>query len=93
MALSISYRSTETVLAAVDAVFANATARRGFSAGNDEDILHQALRKGHAGLVELWPVTPKDEKLSHDPWLMPVDRIDRNHPARKLARRIAETIA
>ena len=91
VALSISYRSTETVLEAVDAVFGNALARRGL--GSDEDIQHQAVRKGYAGLVELWPVTFKDEKPAYDPWLVPVDRIDRNHPARKLARQIAETIA
>lgn len=93
VALSISYRSTQTVLDAVDRVFANAAARRGLNAGTDEDIVHEAVRKGHAGLIELWPVTIKDEKPGYDPWLVPVDRIDRNHPARKLARRIAETIA
>jgi ATP-dependent helicase/nuclease subunit A len=93
VALNISYRSTETVLEAVDAVFAEAGARRGLNAANDEDVQHQAVRKGYAGRVELWPVMLKDEKPEHDPWLVPVDRIDRNHPARKLARRIAETIA
>lgn len=91
--LSISYRSTETVLKAVDDVFASSAARRGLTAEGDEDILHQAVRKGYAGLVELWPVMLKDAKPAYDPWLVPVDRIDRNHPARKLARRIAETIA
>ncbi|MGE4251420.1 MAG: double-strand break repair helicase AddA [Parvibaculaceae bacterium] len=93
VALSVSYRSTATVLDAVDAVFENETARRGLGAGGNDDVSHQAVRTGHAGLVELWPVTLKDDKLSHDPWLVPVDRIDRNHPARKLAQRIAETIA
>ena len=93
VALNISYRSTETVLDAVDKVFANEMARRGLNAGTRDDIQHQAVRMGHAGLIELWPVTLKDEKPDYDPWLVPVDRIDRNHPARKLARRIAETIA
>jgi ATP-dependent helicase/nuclease subunit A len=93
VALSISYRSTEIVLKAVDDVFASSAARRGLNAGGDEDMLHQAVRRGYAGLVELWPVILKDEKPDYDPWLLPVDRIDRNHPARKLARQIAETIA
>ncbi|MGE3875282.1 MAG: double-strand break repair helicase AddA [Parvibaculaceae bacterium] len=93
VALNVSYRSTATVLDAVDAVFEQETARRGLVVGGDTDIQHEAVRKGHAGLVELWPVTLKDEKPEHDPWLVPVDRVDRNHPARKLARRIAETIA
>ncbi len=93
VALNVSYRSTETVLDAVDKVFASELAQRGLDAGGNDDIIHQAVRKGHAGLVELWPVTLKDEKPAYDPWLVPVDRVDRNHPARKLARRIAETIA
>lgn len=93
VSLSISYRSTETVLDAVDKVFANDMARHGLNAGGDDDIVHEAVRKGQAGLIELWPVTLKDEKADYDPWLVPVDRIDRNHPARKLAQQIAETIA
>ncbi|HTN96909.1 MAG TPA: 3'-5' exonuclease, partial [Nordella sp.] len=93
VSLSISYRSTETVLDAVDKVFANDTARRGLNASGDGDIIHEAVRMGQAGLIELWPVTHKDEKADYDPWLVPVDRIDRNHPARKLAQQIAETIA
>ena len=93
VALTVSYRSTQTVLEAVDAVFKNALARRGLNAQGDEDIEHEAVRRGEAGLIELWPVTLKDEKPAYDPWLVPVDRIDRNHPARKLAHRIAETIA
>lgn len=93
VSLSISYRSTETVLDAVDKVFANDMARRGLNASGDGDIIHEAVRMGQAGLIELWPVTRKDEKAEYDPWLVPVDRIDRNHPARKLAQQIAETIA
>lgn len=93
VALNVSYRSTTTVLEAVDAVFEKEMARRGLVIGNDTDIVHEAVRRGYAGLVELWPVMLKDEKPEHDPWLVPVDRIDRNHPARKLARKIAETIA
>lgn len=93
VSLSISYRSTETVLEAVDAVFENGAVRRGLVSESDGDILHQAVRKGQAGLIELWPVTLKDDKPDYDPWLVPVDRIDRNHPARKLAQQIAETIS
>jgi len=92
VALNVSYRSTMTVLEAVDAVFENEMARRGLVIGNDKDIVHEAVRRGYAGLFELWPVMLKDEKPEHDPWLVPVDRVDRNHPARKLARKIAETI-
>ncbi|WP_162919001.1 double-strand break repair helicase AddA [Taklimakanibacter deserti] len=93
VALNVSYRSTATVLKAVDDVFENEIARRGLVVKNETDIVHEAVRRGYAGRVELWPVMLKDEKPEHDPWLVPVDRIDRNHPARKLAHRIAETIA
>lgn len=93
VALNVSYRSTATVLKAVDDVFENEIARRGLVVGSEADIVHEAVRRGYAGRVELWPVMLKDEKPEHDPWLVPVDRVDRNHPARKLARHIAETIA
>lgn len=93
VALNVSYRSTATVLSVVDSVFGQETARRGLVAASDTGVVHETVRRGYAGLVELWPVTRKDERSEHDPWLVPVDRIDRNHPARKLARRIAETIA
>ena len=93
VSLSVSYRSTEAVLDAVDKVFENEWARRGLDAGSNDDIQHQATRLGQAGRIEVWPVMLKDDKSDHDPWLVPVDRVDRNHPARKLAKHIAETIA
>ncbi len=53
--LTRSFRSTEAVLATVDAVFADPPARWGVVAGN-EKLRHESHRRGEAGLVELWPL-------------------------------------
>ena len=52
--LETSFRSTPTVLKAVDTLFASPAARDGV-AFEDHQIKHVAHRRGHAGLVELWP--------------------------------------
>ncbi|HZP10634.1 double-strand break repair helicase AddA [Methyloceanibacter sp.] len=52
--LNLSFRSTEPVLRAVDAVFANRKAASGLVLSETAVIQHHAVRKGEAGLVELW---------------------------------------
>ena len=56
--LNISFRSTKSVLAAVDAVFADPNIRKGLGIG---DINHEAFRRGQAGIVEQWPLFENDE--------------------------------
>ena len=59
--MNISFRSTQTVLDAVDHVFEDPLAQKGLA---DDEILHQANRLGQAGRVELWPLFEKpDEEL------------------------------
>jgi len=59
--LEVSFRSTEAVLQAVDAIFARDAARDGVALDGGI-IRHVAHRVGQAGLVELWPpVTPEPE--------------------------------
>ena len=65
--LHVSFRSTEAVLGAVDAVFAAAPARDGVGPPGPA-ILHQAERAGQAGRVELWPLVPTDAPSPADPW-------------------------
>jgi ATP-dependent helicase/nuclease subunit A len=65
--LHVSFRSTEAVLGAVDAVFAAAPAREGVGPPGAA-ILHQAERSGQAGRVELWPLVPTDDPSPADPW-------------------------
>jgi ATP-dependent helicase/nuclease subunit A len=76
--LTVSFRSTAAVLAAVDAVFTAET--------------HEAFRTEAAGLVELWPIEQAEEEAERDPWTAPRAWMLADHPRRRLARRIARTI-
>lgn len=58
--LGLSFRSTEAVLTAVDAVFSQPHVRQGLSYV-EADVQHDAHRSGQAGRVELWPVVTQDE--------------------------------
>jgi ATP-dependent helicase/nuclease subunit A len=74
--LTASFRSTEAVLAAVDAVFAmGLPANEGV--GEEGEIQHLATRAGEPGLVELWPVCKPDGDADDMP------------PARRMARMVA----
>ncbi|HKQ55313.1 MAG TPA: double-strand break repair helicase AddA, partial [Methyloceanibacter sp.] len=90
--LTLSFRSTEAVLEAVDRVFAKAPATDGLIFSADAKITHQAFREHDAGLVELWPVeveTPAAPSHAFEPWE------EEQAAARSvdaLARRIALTI-
>ena len=68
--LTHSFRSTSAVLEAVDAVFAVAESRPGVVDPGD-DLLHQAIREGHAGLVELWPPAEPPDSPDEDAWTPP----------------------
>src|SRR5437763_14458440 len=60
--LEISFRATEPLLRAVDAVFRHDAAANGVAL-DSLPIRHVAAREGQAGLVELWPpVMPEDEE-------------------------------
>lgn len=89
--LNISFRSSPDVLAAVDKVFEQETARNGLTVSN-EAVVHTAIRQGHAGLVELWPPVRQPKKSEPLPWQTPVDQVTEDHPRCVLAKRIAATI-
>lgn len=68
--LTLSFRSTEPVLEAVDAVFARAPAREGVT-WQEAGIVHHAFRGGEPGLVELWPIeteTKPEPAPAFEPW-------------------------
>jgi ATP-dependent helicase/nuclease subunit A len=88
VALDISFRSTEAVLAAVDAVFARDEARAGV-APDETPIRHIAQRRGHAGRVELWPAVEPDPADPPAPWQTP----DAQHRVRDPSSRLAAAIA
>jgi ATP-dependent helicase/nuclease subunit A len=69
--LTLSFRSTEAVLNAVDAVFKQPAAAKGLIFEGTGTIGHQAFRAGQAGLVELWPVVTEirpEPAEAFEPW-------------------------
>ncbi|MGH6934519.1 MAG: double-strand break repair helicase AddA [Dongiaceae bacterium] len=91
VALTISFRSADGILDAVNAVFKQANVQDGLLLdGAWPD--HQAARVGQAGLVEMWPpVLPRaTEELA--PWSPPVERRAGDSPRGRLARLIASRI-
>ena len=88
--LDLSFRTTEPVLAFVDALFIPEEAREGL--GETEALTHRANRTGEAGLVEIWPLTPRPETPETNPWDAPVDTPSEDHPSRALSKKIAHTI-
>jgi ATP-dependent helicase/nuclease subunit A len=92
VSLAVSFRSTEAVLATVDAVFAAAAAQDGVLFGEAE-IRHRAKRAGEAGLIEIWPPAPPAESADTEPWALPLPgRSDSAAPLR-LARLVARRIS
>lgn len=90
--LDISYRSTEPILNAVDAIFSNPDIKKSISS-LDKDIAHGVNRKLDGGRVELWPLVIADKlKLPQEPW--PIPNVQQtNQDARTiLANDIADTI-
>ncbi|WP_428407084.1 double-strand break repair helicase AddA [Hyphococcus sp.] len=88
--LTLSFRTTEPVLSFVDAVFVEDAAREGL--GEEKALQHGVCREGEAGLVELWPLTPRPETTEINPWDAPVDAPEAGHPVRVLCERVASTI-
>jgi ATP-dependent helicase/nuclease subunit A len=90
--LEISFRSTETVLQAIDAIFRHDAARDGVALDGGP-IRHLASRAGQAGLVELWPpVEPRPDEDAADLAALPVTRRRTAEPRTRLAEGIAATI-
>ncbi|CAK9041900.1 ATP-dependent helicase/nuclease subunit A (ATP-dependent helicase/nuclease AddA) [Durusdinium trenchii] len=88
--LQLSFRTTAPVLEFVDALFADPDASEGL--GHRGVPAHGVKRVGEAGLVELWPLAPRPEKLETNPWDAPVDQPETNHPVQLLSERVAGTI-
>jgi ATP-dependent helicase/nuclease subunit A len=79
-ALIKSYRSTQAILSATDAVFANAATRQGLTF-DDSQVQHVIHRQHYYGLVEMWPLlTPVEDDENAPP------------PVLQLVRQIASTI-
>jgi ATP-dependent helicase/nuclease subunit A len=89
--LTVSFRSVKAVLEAVDAVFAQDTARDGV-APDGTPVVHSAHRMGQAGWVEIWPPVEPRPTDAPPPWKPPVERVPGDSPQARLARLIAQRI-
>ncbi|RVU36020.1 double-strand break repair helicase AddA [Hwanghaeella grinnelliae] len=90
--MEVSFRSTEAVLAAVDATFADDRAKIGL-VPPDGTVTHYAHRAGVPGLVELWPVVEKVDGEVPEHWSAPVAVQSDVPPVARLAQGLAEKIA
>jgi ATP-dependent helicase/nuclease subunit A len=88
--LTLSFRSVEPLLAAVDRIFAKPERTPGLTASR-EPISHVANRAGHAGLVEIWPLEPYRAATPAEPW-SPLAETGASPSVVRLAARIAGTI-
>ena len=87
--LHFSFRSAQTILNAVDRVFASPIVWKGVAAPDEPPPSHQAVRGDLKGLVELWPPIPAAKKTEPRDWRMPLDILSEDDPGALLARRIA----
>ncbi|MBB4120944.1 double-strand break repair helicase AddA [Martelella radicis] len=90
--LPLSFRSTASVLSAVDCVFSIPENRKGLSA-EGEDTVHVSNRLGHPGNVEAWEMIAPSEAEDEEDWTAPFDATPEQAPAAILARRIAHRIS
>ncbi|RAU22855.1 double-strand break repair helicase AddA [Paramagnetospirillum kuznetsovii] len=92
VALNLSFRSTQAVLDAVNAVFAPGQPGRDGVAPEGDDITHLAHRRGFAGRVEVWPPLLPRAADEAPAWKPPVERIRGDSPRARLARLVARRI-
>ncbi len=90
--LSVSFRSVDAVLAAVDSVFSRDVARMGVVEGV-KPLTHEAFRRGDAGLVELWPPLGPEPTNPIPAWSPPLERVSEENPSRRLAKAVAAKIS
>lgn len=87
--LNISFRSTRSVLEAVDMVFAQDHLKHDPGFTNSE---HISFRRGQAGLVEIWPLFENEAQDPVDPWDPPITVMNAKSGASQCAETIAQTI-
>lgn len=91
VSLRVSFRSSSEVLSLVDAVFADADARRGMGS-SEEAVIHETARLRAPGLVEIWPMIAKQKAGTDEDWTAAFDEVPESAPAAQLARRIAAVL-
>ncbi len=87
--LTLSFRSTDDVLQAVDTVFSSEETRRGITL-DPGPVQHNAIRAGAPGYVEVWPSIGADVAEEPDDWTQAIDHA--HAPAVRVAENVAATI-
>lgn len=90
--LTVSFRSTDAVLRAVDAVFARAPARDGVVEPGLV-LEHLPFRRNQAGRVELWPLSVELPGEEAEPWQPVIEPKGSVSSAARLAEGLADSIA
>jgi ATP-dependent helicase/nuclease subunit A len=90
--LKHSFRSGESILAAVDLVFKSAEMAASVSSDADGFPPHLALPDALPGVVEIWEPEKPDERREIEGWDAPFDLVNETSPRVKLARRIARHV-
>jgi ATP-dependent helicase/nuclease subunit A len=89
--LKLSFRSTEDVLGAVDAVFSHADHHRGLGT-QANSVAHASVRGREPGQVDIWEMIGRVARDDEDDWTAPFDEVPESDPKVQLARRVAATI-
>jgi ATP-dependent helicase/nuclease subunit A len=87
-----SFRSGESVLAAVDQVFAASDLAASVTEDSGGFPPHIALPDAPASLVEIWEPEKPDERSEIEGWDAPFDTVSERSPRIKLAQRIAGAV-
>ncbi len=89
--LTLSFRTVEPLLAAVDSIFADPQRTPGLGSA-PVPLRHVASRAGHAGLIEIWSTEKHEPAEAAEPW-SPLAERGASPSVVRLASRIAATIA
>jgi ATP-dependent helicase/nuclease subunit A len=89
--LTFSFRSSQTILDAVDMTFRPELAWRGVAAAGERPPSHQAIRRDLKGVVELWPPIAPTPAPDPEDWRI-LEQPAQDDPPVVLAKRIAEVI-
>ena len=90
--LTFSFRSSQTILDAVDMTFSSEAAWRGVAAPGEPPPQHLAIRRDLKGVVELWPPIAPVSTPDPEDWRLPLDHASPSDPQVLLAHRIATVI-
>jgi ATP-dependent helicase/nuclease subunit A len=90
--LDTSFRSTEEVLAFVDAAFEGPDRTRALVGLSGDIPIHHPARVGQHGSVDLWPLFHDPATPEREAWNAPVDKEDARSGRKQLAQALARDI-